>query len=224
MAESWIKLHTDILHDPKILRLHPYGRLAWVGLLLLARNGRPAGTWSVSGPQPGAIASDLCIALSLRSVAYRSVRNSVRIWIESRMVSVSRGSRAMLIVTHWRDRQGDLRPSASPEKTRARQRVRRMSRGVTRCHAVSRQRRGEESRSETATTTPLPPKGGRARKWREPRLRTATAPAASTPSASEIAAVDVQAARAKASRHEPLTQAEAIALNQQRPAGKREAS
>jgi hypothetical protein len=36
--------------------------------------------------------------------------------------------------------------------------------------------------------------------------------------------VDVQAARAKASRHEPLTQAEAIALNQQRPAGKREAS
>src|SRR5262245_10968285 len=65
LSQSWIKLHTEILTDPKILRLHPYGRLAWIGLLLLARNGNPPGTWSISAATPDAAAEDLVCALQM---------------------------------------------------------------------------------------------------------------------------------------------------------------
>jgi hypothetical protein len=159
MAQSWIELHTDLLYDPKILQLHPCGRYAWVGLLLLARGGSPEGTWKARNRE--AVASDLACVLRLDDPLDNDgtpgiMATSIRFWQDESMISVS--DDGVVTVLHWSQRQGDLRPSAAPEQVRERQRLSRMSRAVTRCHDRVEEKRVE--RSETAT--PLPPNGGKA--------------------------------------------------------------
>lgn len=165
--QSWIKLHTDMLYDPKILRLHPIGRFAWVGLLLMARGGDPAGTWQARSRE--AVAQDLACVLRLDDAldddpTMDHVASAVIEWERSGMVTID--ADGLVTVTKWEKRQGSFYPSALPEQTRERQRLSRMSRDVT---SVSRavttghdrveEKRVEESRSET--TQPMRSKRAR---------------------------------------------------------------
>lgn len=154
-----------MLYDPKILRLHPIGRFAWVGLLLMARGGDPAGTWQARSRQD--VPEDLICVLRFDDPMDNEgfmahISSAVVEWERCGMVTID--DKGLVTVTNWSKRQGDLRPSNQPEQTRERKRLSRMSRDVTTGHAVSRgvtpeERRREESRSET--TTPLrSPNGG----------------------------------------------------------------
>lgn len=152
-----------MLYDPKFLRLHPVGRLAWVGLLLMARAGDPPGTWQATSREE--VANDLCGSLRIDDPYLNEswaaiVGRDIKDWEKHGMVTIA--DDGLVTIVNWYKRQGDLRPSGAPEQTRARKRLSRMSRDVTRGHAVSRdvtteEKRREESRSEKRTTTPRPP-------------------------------------------------------------------
>jgi hypothetical protein len=156
MAESWIKVHTDMLCDPKILRLHPVSRYAWVGLLLLARTGSPPGTWKAVSRDSAA--EDLEVALGLNNylndeAARRPLLNGdFERMVDCGLVSVSESG--LVTVLHWSQRQGRLNPSDTPERTRQRKQAQRdrqrhdMSRAST-----TEEKRREESRGDLTTTT-----------------------------------------------------------------------
>ncbi len=141
MPESWIKAHVDLLCDPKILRLHPISRWAWIGLLLLARTGRPPGTWKATSGESAA--GDLALALRLDDPldddAGPLVNGDFQKMLDEEMISIS--DDGLVTVLHWKERQGNLAPSGSPQQTRERQRLSRMSRHVTSVSQMSRQSR-----------------------------------------------------------------------------------
>ena len=156
MAQSWIKLHTDLLHDPKILRLNPVSRYAWVGLLLLCRDGTPPGTWKATSRDT--VGADLELALSmddpLNGDNGAALHADLDCMAEARMISI--GASGVVTVLHWADRQGYLYPSNAPEMTRERKRNQRLRE----CHEMSRavtteEKRREESRRELQTATTL---------------------------------------------------------------------
>ena len=166
MAQSWIKLHTDLLHDPKILKLDPVGRLAWIGLLLLARHGRPTGTWKACSAETAA--ADLCEVLQIGNhpngdEEVGCVRAALDSLTTNRSIRVTRDG--LVVVTHWKNRQGETRPSSDPSEVRERVRLHRSrNANVTRCNAMKRgvtpdKKRGEEIRRDQKDT-PQPPKGG----------------------------------------------------------------
>lgn len=155
MPESWIKVHTDALHDPKLLLLHPTSRWAWIGLLLLCRSGNPPGTWKARSRETAA--EDLNVVLSLGDPIDNDMSplvGDINRMVELGMIAVD--GEGLVTVLHWSARQGDLRPSASPEKVRDRKRL-------SRSHAMSRDvtPRVDKSRvDQKKQHPPLPPSPG----------------------------------------------------------------
>lgn len=157
-----------MLYDPKILRLHPVGRYAWVGLLLMARGGDPAGTWRARSRE--AVPEDLACVLRIDDALDNDgmmahISSAVVEWERCGMVTID--DDGLVTVTKWEKRQGSGYPSDTPEQTRERQRLSRMSRHVTsvsRPVTTSHDRVEEKRVEETRVETTQPMRSHRARR------------------------------------------------------------
>lgn len=156
MAESWIKLHTDLLYDAKVRRLEPEHRYAWVGLLLLAKVGDPEGSWKASAPDR--IAEDLCACLRFDAFADDTTVGSMGVALELMeslgMVTID-VTQGRVTVTNWSRRQGvtvtqekrDRARDMARERQRKLRGLRRMSRRVTPVTPIE-EKRAEEIRGD----------------------------------------------------------------------------
>jgi len=98
----WIKLWSEMLSDPKIKHLSAVEKWIWVGLLLLANEGRPRGTIHVCESMP----YDLSVLASMLDLYGDEVD-----WLKSaldkmeRMDMVRIDEQGFITITHFEERQ-----------------------------------------------------------------------------------------------------------------------
>jgi hypothetical protein len=118
---GWIKADEDMPNNPKVIRLHPVGRWAWLGLLCLARRGNPFGTWKASSPDR--IAADLFCVLNLQCDGYgiAELGRDLERMEQMRMIAIDRAAGRITILNYPRDQA--RYPSDDPDYRREKRRI-----------------------------------------------------------------------------------------------------
>jgi len=120
MAYPWFRAYSEMLHDPKLLRMTPEQRWVWVGLLCLASDSDERGVLELAPGVPYDL-DDLEAALHVDAQTVDCCLN-----IAAKLGMIQRDG-SKLIIANWDKRQYD-NPSDTPKQTRERQRKHRSSR------------------------------------------------------------------------------------------------
>ncbi len=115
MAYPWFRLYSEILRDPKVLRLTPRERWGWIGLLCLASDAEERGVLRISESVPYEL-DDLAHLLDIGAEDVDSLLSKAE---ELDMLEID--EHRTIRITHFLDRQYD-KPSDRPEETRERKR------------------------------------------------------------------------------------------------------
>ncbi len=109
MQLLWLRLWTDITNDPKIRRIPPAQRWAWIAILVLSKKSPIPGMLLVSEGVPVTVAD---IADEAR-ISEQEAEQAIQSFLEQNMLTAENG---VYIVLHWKLRQ--FESDSSTERVR----------------------------------------------------------------------------------------------------------